>query len=545
VNGDSNRPENYDVLLTALINLGKLLKTVLKMAAQEALLHFSPLLQNGNLTLIVRKDGFFIDQEPIGKDLPVLKNLAFSFFARLVHRILFLPELTARDLSAFARSVILSPEEIQKAGGLQELLLKSHVTGIWINEVDLAKIQAAREQMAAHGLGEDGIEEEQEGNPDAYGPADDPDEYQEFVAEGAGSAPKNMLEEILAGTLDLAQLLDQMSREISDQRFSLLAAKLPPKVREQLHAEGMPGVLKAVSLLKRLAADHSLSIERRRDALNTLQKLASEDVLEFLVNHLCMREMPQNLRNSIAEALTAFKERAILFQIKKLADEENAQARRHLSESLIRQGPDALPALVEALADNRWYVTRNIIVILGKIREAKVAAHLRPYLQHKEPRVARETVRTLARIGGAMAVKSLLQAVETADQEIRIQAFLALGVMKDTSAVSPLIQFVKSSDPLMKRVDLKKAAIKALGAIGSTEAEPCLQQLLRQKRVWRKSRFDALRCCAAQALGQIGGEDSMPFLETATADRSKQVARAATQALSRIQQLQDAKRTPQ
>jgi len=540
VNGEYTTQEQCAALLPALINLGKLLKTVryypaahpaLKTASHEALLFFNPLLQNGNLTLTVRKEGFFVGPTPIGPDLAVLKNLAFFFFARLVHRILILPDISAQDLCSFARAVTQEPDKIQKGGGLPELLLQAHVTGIWINEIDLVTIQAVREQLAAQGTGEKTGEEETDGYADGGNPV----EVHEMIGADTAPGPDDILEDLLAGELDIERLLDQLAKEVSDQRFSLLATKLPPKVGEQLHDKGLPLVLRAISLMESLTLDPSLSTGRRRDALNTLQKLATDNLLDFLTNSLCARDLRQSQRNSITETLRVFKEKAIFCLIGKLAMEEKAQARRFLSDALIQQGPDALPALIEALADSRWYVTRNIIILLGKTQDQRIAGHLRPYLAHKEMRVAREAVRALARIGGSTAVRSLLQVIEMENPELRLQAFLALGAMKDATAVQALINYLQTADPFMKRVELKKAAIKALGAIGSPEAGPGLRLLLKKRRLLWKARFDTLRSCAALALGQIGDEDSVDALKAATGDPSKKVAHAATQALQQIQ----------
>ncbi len=537
MNGDNS--EKCNIILPALINLGKLLKTVryypaahpaLKAASNETLRLFSPLLQDGNLIITIRKDGFFVDQEPISPDLPVLKNLAFFFFARLVHRILILPDLSAQDLCAFARAVSLEPEEIQKAGGLQEVLLQAHVSGIWSNEVDLTKINAIREQMTAKGMGETSGAEV-EGYIETHS--------NEAVHELAGatpSSPPDSLEELLVENLQLEELLDQLSSEKSDIRYNLLIAKVPPKVNEQLHEGGLANVIRAISLMDQMASDSSLSMTRRRNALGTLQKLGTDDILNFLASYLCSKKQPVELRLSIGETFAALKEKAILFLINRMAEEEEAQARRYLSEALIRQGPQALPALIEALADKRWYVTRNVIIIIGKIQDTRASGHLRPYLDHKELRVRREAVRALARIGGSTAVKSLLQVAESAEEELRLQAFLALGAMKDTTAVPVLINFIQSADLMMRRTELKKAAIKALGSIGVPEAEPCLSRLLKKRRIWKKARFNGLRSCAALALGNIGGENARSALEAAAADNSIRVARAATQALNHIQQ---------
>jgi HEAT repeat protein len=222
--------------------------------------------------------------------------------------------------------------------------------------------------------------------------------------------------------------------------------------------------------------------------------------------------------------------------MKRLAEERDAHGRRNLSEALITQGAEALPLLIEALTDRRWFVIRNAIVILGRIRDPRAAAHIRPYLGYKDLRVRREVVRALARIGGVIAVKSLLQLVEDRDKELCLQAFLSLGIMKDPSAVPALVKFLQTPDFLMKLVELKKGAIRALGAIGSPEATHCLEHLLKKQRLWKRERYNSLRSCAALALGQIGHESSVAILEAATGDRSGKVVHAAKQALRMIRE---------
>jgi HEAT repeat protein len=541
VNSTTAMQDKFDALQAALINLGKLLKTVryypaghpaLKTAGLEALNLFQPLLKDGNLVLTVRKEGFFCDQDPIAPDLPFLKNLAFFFFARLVRRILILPDLSAYDLSAFARSVILEPEEIQKAGGLQELLLQAHVNGIWLNEIDLAKIQAYRQQMAAQGCGGSHDDLQEEGFGDESGQEESHNPATADTAAGNGSS----LENLLIDQLDLGQLIDQLAREKSDQRYRLLASRLPHRVREQSTEAGLPRVVEAILLMDRLAADHSLSVARRRDTLAVLQQLGDEDILSFLTGALCSKTLSAKQRADLTEALTVHKEKAILALMRRLVEEGDAQARRNLSEALIHQGAEALPVLIESLTDSRWFVIRNAIVILGRIRDPRAAGHIRPYLGHKDLRVRKECVRALARIGGPIAVKSLLQLVEARDKELCLQAFLSLGIMKDPSVVPALVKFLRKRDFRMKMTELKKGAIRALGAIGSPKATPFLEHLLKKHRLWQRDRYNSLRSCAAVALGQIGCESSVAVLEAATGDRSGKVVRAAKQALRMIRE---------
>jgi HEAT repeat protein len=155
-------------------------------------------------------------------------------------------------------------------------------------------------------------------------------------------------------------------------------------------------------------------------------------------------------------------------------------------------------------------------------------------LRHKDVRVRRETIRALTKIGGQSAVGILLRAVEEADPDLRRQALLSLGAMKNPAAVPTLLRLLTQPDLLLKKVDVRKEAARALGEIGSPEATPALVDILRHRRFWGRSTYDELRTVAAQALGDLRDPAAIQALEKATGDRSNDVARAAVQALNQM-----------
>lgn len=527
--GGLNRPE---LITTALISLGKLLKAVgfypaghpaLEAACDETRKLLKPLLQNGNLVLTVRKAAFCYGDEVIGADVPVLQNLAFFFFARLVHRLLILPELTARDLGAFARCAISDPAEIQRSGGLQELLLQAHVTGLFLNETDLQTAQAYRERM----LVEQPIDLDRnriEPNPDQP-----PSQHLEEPV-----APDLLLENLLAAQLDPEDLLFRLEKERSDQRHRLLCQKLVSVLPEHLHEPDLATPCKALLLLARHGADESRNNRQRRTCLQALDRLGRPEFLRFFIDALCDKRQSNTGRNGIVEALTVLQDNAVSALIARLAKEENSQARKLLSDTLVRLGDCAVPALVERLPDDRWYVCRNAIAILGRIRSRKAAVYIRPYIDHRDYRVRREAVRALGRIGGPVALKGLLQLVTNRDRELCSLALIALGAMKNDAAVEPLLKLLRAKDPLLKQFELTKGAIKALGTIGSPLAVPLLTRILQRRRLWKRTQNNVLRSYAAQALSNIADEDCIPILEAASKDSSPPVAHAASEALEKI-----------
>jgi HEAT repeat protein len=217
-----------------------------------------------------------------------------------------------------------------------------------------------------------------------------------------------------------------------------------------------------------------------------------------------------------------------------LAKEEMATKRKLLCEVLVHCGPSILPILYEYLNDERWYVTRNAVSIVGNIRHQDSLAEIALSLQHDEIRVRREAIRAITKIGGTRAVKILLKTAVADDQEMRRQAILSLGVMRATGATPTLLALLKQKGWSQREIDLKKDVIRALGEIRTPEATPELIKTLKKKRWLNRQLNDELRAAAAAALGDIADENTQDILEKATNDRNAAVARAAAQALKQL-----------
>ena len=245
-------------------------------------------------------------------------------------------------------------------------------------------------------------------------------------------------------------------------------------------------------------------------------------------------ETDQKTRDTLVQVLAFLGSQIANRLMEILADESAAPKRKLLNEILTRTGTAALPIIYEYLNDDRWFVVRNAIAILGDIRNQESLAQLTPLLEHDEIRVRRETIRALTKIGGNRAIKILLQAALANDQELRRQAILSLGAIRAASAVPTLLSLLQKSDWSQRAIDFKKDTIRALGEIRSPEAIPELTRIVKKKRWMRRQLNDELRITAAAALGDIADESTRSVLEKATHDRTAAVARAAAQALKQL-----------
>ena len=445
----------------------------------------------------------------------MLQKLAPFLFARRLQTLLVMPDLTAADLFTLVRALSLEPAEIQRLGGLPKILHRARVTTLWLNEVDLKRILVHREELERQKKARAGSNEEME--PEAA-----------WLAQG-GFPEISSLEE-----KDLARLLRALEKEPSDQRYRQLLQEAIPLVRRTLTAGGRPLVLGALTLLSRNSSDRQLTPLRREASIAALRSLGTDDVLDYLVATLCVRGQNDKERQRVTRLLFLVGRNVPQRLMDHLIAETRAQARKFLAEALVRSGASAVPVLLEHLGDERWYVVRNAVAVLGEIRAPETAGYLQPQLFHADLRVRRETVRALTRLGNAEAVRILLDTITTPDRDLRLQAILSLGAIRDPAAIPPLLRQIRRFDLFARRMEERKAAVRALGEIGTEDAAPPLIRLLRRRRLWRRRRFEELRVAAALSLGELDGPAALAALQRASTDRNGEVARAAAQALRHL-----------
>ena len=516
-----NSSELHNLIAAALTGVVKQIKSIryypprhpaLQATAKESLRGFESILTGGNhLSLIVRKEGFLFDGSQVAKSNQVLVQLANFCFARRIQHLTFLTDLNSGDLHHFVHYLLLDPQIIQKQGGIQVILEKARLTTIWANIRDLDDILQRREEIEA-------LPEEPDFDPSAV------------LTEDDGTAE----DQARADAISLETLLTKMEQEKEDARFQHSIQELIPLLRLQLIEEQRALVLRAFLLLCRCASVKQYSGERKQSALQALEQLSTDEMTSYLISFLFAEETEQKTRDTLTKVLAFIGSRIANRLMEILADERVASKRKLLHEILARSGTASLPIFYEYLDDDRWYVVRNAVAILGNIRSQESLAQLTPLLQHDEIRVRRETIRALTKIGDKRAVKILIQTAIADDQELRRQAILSLGAIRATGAVPALLTLLKKSDWSQRAIDLKKDVIRALGEICDPEAIPELVRVVRKKSWLHRKLNDELRIAAATSLGDLADESTRDVLEKTTHDRMPTVARAAAQALKQL-----------
>ena len=203
-------------------------------------------------------------------------------------------------------------------------------------------------------------------------------------------------------------------------------------------------------------------------------------------------------------------------------------ARRTYVEAL-RQCPAAVKSLLHLLKDDRWYVVRNAVALLGELGPAEADKQLADLMAHREARVRQAAAGALGKLGTSRSLLALLQGLNDGSPEVRMQAVLAISSQKNPKAVPWIIEALEHEQD----ADVQGAL---LGALGTSPTEDGVARLVRAAEAGgmlvRKP--VALRLRAIEALAEAGTPSARHALQSLQSDRDREIRAAVQLAMGKM-----------
>lgn len=213
-----------------------------------------------------------------------------------------------------------------------------------------------------------------------------------------------------------------------------------------------------------------------------------------------------------------------------LAEENNMSLRRFLMDRLLEFGPAARPAILARLSDGRWYVLRNLVIMLRSMNDPGILASLRRLIGHPNPRLRQEVLRTFLLYNDPAVEHQLLHDLDSSDREIQLAAVHLSEKSKSHPVFNKLMSIVTRSGFSAHELDLRVAAVHALAGIGRMEALPELIKLLGSKSLFHGKQLARLKTEIIHSLEHYPDRLSRPVLDK-LAHGADEVARQAAEIL--------------
>ena len=345
------------------------------------------------------------------------------------------------------------------------------------------------------------------------------------------------------GVHDVTAILAATVEEVRDPElfgdFVALSGAIVPNL---LLAGDVGHALKMVLFLDRLQRYPGTAPERQRIISDALGGVLCDATLESLRVALdgCGSAM---LSADVKELLTILGRAALRPVCELLGRVEKLKVRKMLVEVLVDLGRPDPGVFRPFLGDPRWYLVRNVVLILSLIGTPQALEIILGLIAHREPRVRREVLRFLERTGDAKAKTYLIRYLRDDSSALRVKALQVLARERLSFALKPILAMAGAEEFHGRPFTEKKEVYKALGELGQERVIPMLRELL-VKRFWfqKTSEKEAVEL-AVTGLERIRSAAVLPVLEEARDHKRGEVRGILERAVSETLAARGGRRT--
>jgi len=302
----------------------------------------------------------------------------------------------------------------------------------------------------------DAIAVELAADPDAFGPDTESDDAIERRVV-------TTLLDMAAGSPDVVQPL------VLGRLREIFVRSLP----QSRFAQAV-GIIRAV---RELAADPSLA-ERRELLDEFLANLADAPTLAALVTASRQPGGPPFVQvQTLVLALGASAARGLL---EALAAEQDRGRRLRLIELAASLGAAIVPETRRLLADPRWYVVRNMVLLLRRVQDRSAMSEILRCADHPDLRVRLEAIRALFAFDTKVPRDLLARTINHPDPRLAEAAVLLTGQHGITQAIDLLVEILLRWDFFGRKRSMRLKALRALADLGDPAVLPRLGRFFRE-----------------------------------------------------------------
>jgi HEAT repeat protein len=204
-----------------------------------------------------------------------------------------------------------------------------------------------------------------------------------------------------------------------------------------------------------------------------------------------------------------------------LVEERDARNRLALVRLVGQLGPASVQVAYKYMADDRWYVVRNICGVLAELKDHDLADHITPALEHADARVQQAALKALITSRTVRAAPVLAASLSKFAPSVVDEALDELMFLRHVKTVAGLEEFIGAGNGNLASA---RKALQVLGAIDDDDALHALARLFHREELDSKLRRAALKTLcqhqspvAAELLQQLAA-DHGPLADEARAE---------------------------
>lgn len=297
------------------------------------------------------------------------------------------------------------------------------------------------------------------------------------------------------------------------------------------------------------------------------KKTVTEMIDDILNNYLKTLEEPEKLKN-VVEALSSIGDKRALKHLIYAIDRDAAYSSIHTE--LEKKGAEIFPLLLHSmkaiedkitririlsllidtaknvpdieehfkiyLEDSKWFVRRNIAIILGELGGDRSLKLLVKLAKDKEPKVRIEVMESLGKIKAEESEIHLLEGLNDSNSEVVKRTLTSLRKVGTEMSLFALKDLLEKQSFLKKEevIEIQQRVISVLCSIGGNDVVDVLRRVIFNKNILGRHKFsDKIRLQAVEGLAKFDIDSSRIILSRAKGLKNDVVGERATEIIGR------------
>ena len=358
--------------------------------------------------------------------------------------------------------------------------------------------------------------------------------YEVTDAEIASMAPE-IAEE--SSRDSILYLLDILTAVLSSERSPALLDKLfdiYEGILRSLFKGGHWRVVEHVlGLLSEAEAVRPDLTEAHKNKLRGMfDQLGSHELIALMQHYLNTTEKART--EGLENVLLMMKPSALSALCALLGDLEHPAHQGVIANALVELARETPDVLVRHLTDRRPAFVRNLLSIITRWNNPKLADSVEKILRYPDPLIRREVIRTLAGLKPSGSAAKLIPLLNDADEAVRLATLKPLLTGHYTATFASW-EPILNADSFNDREPAEKRNIfHAIRVTAGDDAVPYWTTLLTEWGWTNRKKREDLALLAVDALGKLGTTAALAALDTGTKKGTATVKQACAAAIAGV-----------
>ena len=332
-------------------------------------------------------------------------------------------------------------------------------------------------------------------------------------------------------------LLDILTAVLSSERSPELLNKLFEIYEGSLRSLFQGGhwniVEHVLGLLSEAEAVRPDLTETHKQKLQGMfDQLGSHDLITLMQQYFNTTEKPRT--EGLENVLLMMKPSALSGLCTLLGDLEHPAHQGLIANALVELAKDAPDIVVKHLTDRRPTFVRNLLGIITRWNNPKLAESVEKILRYPDPLIRREVIRTLAGLKPSGSAAKLIPLLNDADEGVRLATLKPLLTGHYTATFSLWEPIVNAENFNDREPAEKRNIFHAIRVTAGDDAVPYWTTLLTEWGWTNRKKREDLALLAVDALGKLGTAAALAALETGSKKGTAAVKHACATAMASV-----------